>query len=570
MSERRSTWPAVAAARRHRLLGRHVLRRPHRHPGVGEAPRTAIDAAGDAEVEHLDEVGLAVARDQVDVLGLEVAVDHARRVRRVQRAADLHADAHRAQRIDAPLVRQHVGEVDAVEVLHHEVGAAVLGRAEVGDVDDVGVADARGGARLAPEALDQVLLLRVDRVQDLDRDALADLDVLAGVDRAHAALADLAQDAVAVLDHPSDEIAAGVERIGRRRQRRQREHLLPGLEQPLALVALFTDEAAVKAAQELGRALGVGVRRDADDHLGQRLAHLLGGLKALRALGGQRLQHQRVELGGDPGRLARRRLGLGVAHQRQRRRRVEVAELHVLLAGQQLPQHDAQAVDVAAPVGDLAARLLGGQVRRAPEDDARVGVLLLEHAAREAEVGELGLAEVAEQDVGRRHVAMDEVQIAVRVHVRQRARDLAHHVQRDLERDACASAHTAIPDLAQVLPFDQLHRDEELAVDVAGVEGDHQVAVRELEHDLGLVEKPVRLALVGLLRQDLLDDAELFEAVDLAADRDIDLSHAPARKRFEEDVFPESLWIAIEHQHRLKQRTMSWSKRESLTGAPPG
>ena len=73
-------------------------------------------------------------------------------------------------------------------------GAAVLGRAEVGDVDDVRVADARRRARLAPEALDQVLLPSSTRVQDLDRDALADLDVLGGVDHAHAALADLAQD----------------------------------------------------------------------------------------------------------------------------------------------------------------------------------------------------------------------------------------------------------------------------------------------------------------------------------------------------------------------------------------
>ena len=110
--------------------------------------------------------------------------------------------------VEPPLVRQHVGEIDPVEVLHDEVGAAVLGRAEVGDVDDVGVADARGRARLAPEALDQLLLGRVVRVQDLDRDPLADLDVLAGVDRPHAALADLAQHAVAVVDHAAGEVDA--------------------------------------------------------------------------------------------------------------------------------------------------------------------------------------------------------------------------------------------------------------------------------------------------------------------------------------------------------------------------
>ena len=135
-------------------------------------------------------------------------MDDAGRVRGRQRPADLDGDLAGALGRQPPLVRQHVGQIDPVEVLHHEVGAAVLGRAEVGDVDDVRVADARGGARLAPEPLDQILLRRVGRVQDLDRDALADLDVLAGVDGPHAAFADLADHAVAVVDHPPGEVDA--------------------------------------------------------------------------------------------------------------------------------------------------------------------------------------------------------------------------------------------------------------------------------------------------------------------------------------------------------------------------
>ena len=189
-------------------------------------------------------------------------------------------------------MRQHVGQIDPVEVLHHEVGAAVLGRAEVGDVDDVRVPDARRGARLAPEPLDQVLLARVGRVQDLDRDALADLDVLAGVDGPHAALADLAQDAVAVLDDPPGEVvrpgaatppdaSATVDAeslttgssAGRRQTcvagstssrwsaegfvgaARHRAGSLALAEQALALalLALLADAPAVQAAQELRR-----------------------------------------------------------------------------------------------------------------------------------------------------------------------------------------------------------------------------------------------------------------------------------------------------------------------------
>ena len=73
------------------LLGRHVLGRAEDHPGARQ-PRAALVERrhlGDAEVEHLDEVGPPLARDQVDVLRLHVAVDDALIVRGAERAADL-------------------------------------------------------------------------------------------------------------------------------------------------------------------------------------------------------------------------------------------------------------------------------------------------------------------------------------------------------------------------------------------------------------------------------------------------------------------------------------------------
>jgi hypothetical protein len=98
------------------------------------------------------------------------------------------ADLERALALD------HRAQLDALEVLHHEVRRAVGGGAGVGDVDDVRVADLRRGARLAPEPLDQVRHAAVARVQDLERDPLADVDVLGEVDLAHAALADQLDD----------------------------------------------------------------------------------------------------------------------------------------------------------------------------------------------------------------------------------------------------------------------------------------------------------------------------------------------------------------------------------------
>src|SRR6185295_17498419 len=59
----------------------------------------------------------------------------------------------------------------------------------------------------------------------------------------------------------------------------------------------------------------------------------------------------------------------------------------------------------------------------------------------------------------------------------------------------------------------------------------------------------VRLPLVRLLGEDLLDDTQLLEAVDLAAGRDVDFPHPPARERLEEDVLSESLGITLGHRH---------------------
>ena len=309
------------------------------------------------------------------------------------------------------------------------------------------------------------------------------------------------------------------------------------------------DRRLVEAAHEAGDALGVGARRDLGHHVGERLAHLLGRLEAILARGRERAHQQLVERGRDPGRLGRRRLRPRMANQRHRGRRIQVRELQVLVPGQELPQHDAQAVDVGARVRDLAARLLGRQVRRAPEHDAGRRLLLLQHAARQTEVGQLHLAEIAEQDVGRRDVAVDQVQIAVAVHVGQRARDLAADVQRDVQRDARPRADAAVPDLAQVLALDQIHRDEELAVDLAGVEGRHQVGVRQAKDDLRLVQEPLRLRAIAALGDDLLDDAELLEA-GVAGRRQIDLTHPAPRHRLEQDVLAKSARIDPGHHQR--------------------
>ena len=144
--------------------------------------------------ELANQLAAPFARREHDVLGLEIAVDDPLRVRRAQRARHLVDDGDRAQQIEAALARQHGVERFAVQILHHEEDGPVVRLAEVGDVDDVRVIDQARRARLAQEALDRLLAAAVPLVEDLHRDLLADVDVLAAVDDAHAAAThDLAQ-----------------------------------------------------------------------------------------------------------------------------------------------------------------------------------------------------------------------------------------------------------------------------------------------------------------------------------------------------------------------------------------
>ena len=89
MSLRWSTGQAAA------LLGRHVRGRADHARRSRSAPSRRVAACaelGDAEVEHLDEVGdRASRRHEEDVVGLEIAVDDAARVRGAERAADCAA-----------------------------------------------------------------------------------------------------------------------------------------------------------------------------------------------------------------------------------------------------------------------------------------------------------------------------------------------------------------------------------------------------------------------------------------------------------------------------------------------
>ncbi len=98
-----------------------------------------------------------------------------------------------------PSSRDQLLERAALEELHRDVVGAVE-LAAVEDLDDVGVLQAGGGARLAAEALDELRVGGEAAVEDLQRDLAAELGVLGAVDVGHAAAADALDDRVALVD----------------------------------------------------------------------------------------------------------------------------------------------------------------------------------------------------------------------------------------------------------------------------------------------------------------------------------------------------------------------------------
>ena len=185
-----------------RLLRREVLRGADDRALLGHLARAG---ARDAEVRDL-QVPLAVDEH---VVRLDVAVDEAVPVREPQRREDLPRVVDGDRHGRRPALEDQLLERLAVEVLHRDV-VRPLGLAAVVDRDDVRVREARGVLRLVPEARDELVVAGVAVVEDLDRDAPAQLLVLREVDVRHSARAELAHDAVAPVEERVEEL------VGRR------------------------------------------------------------------------------------------------------------------------------------------------------------------------------------------------------------------------------------------------------------------------------------------------------------------------------------------------------------------
>ena len=199
MSVRASTVPSAAA-----LLGRHVLGRAEQLAGMRARPRLGVlQQLRDPEIEHLDECerrgprGPAGIGDPHQVRRLHVAVDDAVPVRGAQAIGDLRRDRARLRPGQGAFPLEGAGQRLAREVLHRDVRPLpVRVNAAVEDLDDGGMMNEGGGARLVEEPPQDLGVGGEIGGQDLDRRAPRDPLVLTEEDRAHRAASQVTNDPV--------------------------------------------------------------------------------------------------------------------------------------------------------------------------------------------------------------------------------------------------------------------------------------------------------------------------------------------------------------------------------------
>jgi hypothetical protein len=170
------------------------VRRPEAEPGLSHA-----STARGAHRERDPEVGYErLALRQQDVGGLDVPVDHAPLVRRLQRARHLLRQRDRLVDRQLMLTVEALPERLPFHVRHHvEEEGVRLSRVE--EREDMRVLQVGGRLDLGEESLGPHHGGELG-LQDLERDLALVLEVVGEVDGRHAALAELALDTVAAFE----------------------------------------------------------------------------------------------------------------------------------------------------------------------------------------------------------------------------------------------------------------------------------------------------------------------------------------------------------------------------------
>ena len=176
----------------HGLFRRHVAGRAQHQTGARDAgdgvERFLQLGSRQAEVQQLHAV-----RGQEHIRGLEIAMNDPARVQRRKGRQDTQADGHGLRGAERP-APEKIGEHLALEQLHGDEQLPVV-LADLVDLADVGMIDARRGAGFPPESRARGLV-PAKRGHRLDGDRSFQPRVAGRIDDAHPALAELVHDGV--------------------------------------------------------------------------------------------------------------------------------------------------------------------------------------------------------------------------------------------------------------------------------------------------------------------------------------------------------------------------------------
>ncbi|MGD0548760.1 MAG: hypothetical protein ABR991_13205, partial [Terracidiphilus sp.] len=246
------------------------------------------------------------------------------------------------------------------------------------------------------------------------------------------------------------------------------QHLAGGGMLAVELEHLVKDGAGAGEVLGFDEALGFGQQlknlplAKLDNHRGEIGGHLLGGRIAFI---------QRLGQGAVDDKFQRRGQILADRTQPGMRLVEDLVHQHIVGAGEgklashQLIKHDAGGEDVGAAIDVLVAQPLGGHVGDGADQVAGAGEVLVALAllqAGDAEVQQLGCAVRLHKDVGRLHVAVDDV---VAMGIAEGRADLLQDDQAVGHREL----RIAADELVERIALDFLHHDVRGSVVVAQV-----------------------------------------------------------------------------------------------------
>jgi hypothetical protein len=236
----------------------------------------------------------------------------------------------------------------------------------------------------------------------------------------------------------------------------------------------------------------------------------------------------------------------GVLPLEDARRRLEIVG-----AGKEPPQRDglperhAHAEDVHAPVEGLTPQLLGGHEIQLAFDHPHLGVGVAALGLGDAEVHDARAAVDADDNILRRHIAVDDLQVlsfgAVQLMGGVQAREgVEADAQGDAERDTPTQRHRHLLHVGEGVALDVVHDEEDEVVLLAYVDDGDDIGVVDGRGDAGLVEKHVdKLVVLGEVRVHHLDGDQSPYPCPTRRAREIHRGHAAGANLGDDVITPD-------------------------------